>query len=58
MDQGGPRAAQRTASGGPPRRYYAITAQGRQALTDELRKMAAVVRFAKSRDLLRGESVG
>jgi DNA-binding PadR family transcriptional regulator len=46
------------ASGGPPRRYYAITVQGRQALTDELRRMAAVVRFAKSRDLLGGESVG
>jgi len=40
------------ASGGPPRRYYALTALGRSKLSDELRRMDAVVRFARDRDLL------
>lgn len=40
------------ASGGPPRRFYAMTAAGRQALTEELRRMDTVVRFAKARELL------
>lgn len=40
------------ASGGPPRRFYALTAAGREALTDELHRMDAVVRFARSRHLL------
>jgi DNA-binding PadR family transcriptional regulator len=39
-------------SGGPPRRFYALTADGRAKLADELRRMDAVVRFARDRDLL------
>lgn len=40
------------ASGGPPRRYYALTALGREALGEELRRMDAVVRYARGQDLL------
>ena len=39
-------------SGGPPRRFYALTDAGRDALGDELRRLDAVVRFARGRDLL------
>lgn len=39
-------------SGGPPRRFYALTAPGREALGEELRRLDAVVRFARGRDLL------
>jgi len=39
-------------AGGPPRRYYALTKSGRQALADELRRMEAVVRYARGRNLL------
>ncbi|HKJ03880.1 MAG TPA: helix-turn-helix transcriptional regulator [Longimicrobiales bacterium] len=39
-------------SGGPPRRFYALTADGRSKLAEELRRMDAVVRFARDRDLL------
>lgn len=45
--------AEEPASGGPPRRFYALTPAGREALTDELRRMDAVVRYARGRDLLR-----
>jgi DNA-binding PadR family transcriptional regulator len=45
-------------SGGPPRRFYALTAGGRQALQDELRRMDAVVRWARGRDLLEEEPAG
>lgn len=41
-------------SGGPPRRYYALTAVGRSALADELRGLDEIVRWARSRSLLRG----
>lgn len=41
------------ASGGPPRRFYALTAGGREALREELRRMDAVVRYARGRDLLK-----
>lgn len=40
------------ASGGPPRRFYALTPDGRSALTDEIRRLDALVRYAKGRDLL------
>lgn len=39
-------------SGGPPRRFYALTADGREVLGRELRRLDAVVRFARDRDLL------
>lgn len=39
-------------SGGPPRRFYALTAAGRAALRDELGRMDALVRYARGRDLL------
>ncbi len=39
-------------SGGPPRRFYALTDAGRDALREELRRMDEVVRFARRRDLL------
>lgn len=45
-------------SGGPPRRFYAITPEGRRAVTDEVRRLDAVVRFARSRDLLGEEPAG
>ena len=38
--------------GGPPRRYYALTTAGRATLAEELRRMDAVVRFARNLDLL------
>ena len=44
-------------SGGPPRRFYALTEAGREALLEELRRMDDVVRFARRRDLL-GEAPG
>ena len=39
-------------TGGPPRRYYALTGSGRRALAEELRRMEAVVRYARRRNLL------
>ena len=39
-------------SGGPPRRFYALTRSGRGALLEELRRMDDVVRFARRADLL------
>lgn len=39
-------------SGGPPRRFYALTSLGRDALVEELRRMDEVVRFARGRKLL------
>lgn len=50
--------AQEPASGGPPRRFYALTRAGREALGEELRRMDAVVRWARRRDLLGREPVG
>ena len=41
-------------SGGPPRRYYALTTAGRTALSDELRGLDELVRWARERALLRG----
>lgn len=39
-------------SGGPPRRFYALTSAGRAALSDELRRLEAVVRYARGQDLI------
>lgn len=47
-----PAPADEPSSGGPPRRFYALTPAGREALGDELRRLEAVVRFARGRDLL------
>ena len=40
------------ASGGPPRRFYALSDKGRAALRAELRRMDDVVRFARGIELL------
>ena len=47
-----PPPAEEPASGGPPRRFYALTREGRAALQEELRRMDAVVRYARGRDLM------
>lgn len=39
-------------SGGPPRRFYALTPAGRGALAKELRRMDELVRYARERDLI------
>lgn len=39
-------------SGGPPRRFYALTGAGRAALADEVRRLDALVAYARERDLL------
>lgn len=40
------------ASGGPPRRFYALTSKGRAVLAEEVRRLDSMVSYAKSRDLL------
>lgn len=40
------------ASGGPPRRFYALNAVGRKLLQDELRRMDDAVSHARGLDLL------
>ncbi|NIP60849.1 MAG: hypothetical protein GWM92_20545 [Gemmatimonadetes bacterium] len=40
------------ASGGPPRRFYALTPAGRDSLARELRRMDDVVRYARRQDLI------
>jgi DNA-binding PadR family transcriptional regulator len=40
------------ASGGPPRRFYALTAAGRGLLGEELRRMDDAVAHARTLDLL------
>ena len=39
-------------SGGPPRRFYALTPSGRAALAEEVRRLDSLVRYAKRSDLL------
>ena len=39
-------------SGGPPRRFYALTTTGRKALADEVRRLEAMVAYAKEKRLL------
>lgn len=40
------------ASGGPPRRFYALTTQGRTALAEEVRRLESMVSYAKARHVL------
>lgn len=40
------------ASGGPPRRFYALTSQGRTALAEEVRRLESLVSYAKARHVL------
>ncbi|MGH7502873.1 MAG: PadR family transcriptional regulator [Longimicrobiales bacterium] len=42
------------AAGGPPRRFYALTAAGRVALREELRRLDQIVRSAPARTVLNG----
>jgi DNA-binding PadR family transcriptional regulator len=39
-------------SGGPPRRFYALTTEGRLALRAELHRMDEVVQYARAIELL------
>lgn len=39
-------------SGGPPRRFYALTPSGRAALVEEVRRLDSLVSYAKAKDLL------
>jgi DNA-binding PadR family transcriptional regulator len=39
-------------SGGPPRRFYALTPSGTTALAEEVRRLDSLVSYAKARDLL------
>jgi len=43
--------AEEPSSGGPPRRFYALTAPGRRALADEVRRLDSLVAWARERDL-------
>lgn len=47
-----PAPADEPSSGGPPRRFYALTGAGRSALADEVRRLDSLVSYAKARDLL------
>ncbi|MEQ9398973.1 MAG: helix-turn-helix transcriptional regulator [Longimicrobiales bacterium] len=39
-------------SGGPPRRFYALTPEGRRTLAEEIRRLDSLVTYARDRDLL------
>lgn len=43
--------ADEAVSGGPPRRFYALTPAGREQLRAELRRMDDVIRYAKGIEL-------
>ena len=49
-----PQPSDEPSSGGPPRRFYALTAPGRAALARELRRMDEVVQLARGLELLEG----
>lgn len=51
IEEVGPPASE-PSSGGPPRRFYALTPQGRTALADEVRRLDSLVSYAKERDLI------
>ncbi len=53
-----PSPEEEAASGGPPRRFYALTGRGREALREELRRMDAVVRYARRCDLIEDAPAG
>ena len=38
--------------GGPPRRYYALTAEGREVARQELRRLAEVLRYGEEQGLM------
>jgi len=40
-------------SGGPPRRYFGLTMEGKGVLADELRRLEEIVSYARKRDLLK-----
>jgi DNA-binding PadR family transcriptional regulator len=46
--------ADEPSSGGPRRRFYALTSDGRAALAKELRRMDEAVRIARGLELLEG----
>jgi len=41
-------------SGGPPRRFYSLIADGRVELMGEIERLDAVVRYARGRKLIEG----
>lgn len=45
-------------SGGPARRYYGLTAAGRAALRDELRRLEEIVRSSPARAILSRQGQG
>ena len=47
-----PPPADEPPSGGPPRRFYALTPDGRRELAHEIRRLDALVSYAKAKDLL------
>ena len=49
-----PAPADEPVSGGPPRRFYALTEAGRVALRAELERMDQVVRYARRIELFDG----
>ncbi len=49
-----PSPASEASSGGPPRRFYELTGEGRAALSEELHRMQDIVSYARGRDLLEG----
>ncbi len=48
-----PRPAQEPTSGGPPRRFFALTPEGKQAMAEELARLDEIVQYARGRDLLK-----
>lgn len=47
-----PAPADEPPSGGPPRRFYALTEAGRSDLAEEVRRLDSLVSWARERDLL------
>jgi DNA-binding PadR family transcriptional regulator len=47
-----PPPAHEPPSGGPPRRFYALTETGRAELAREVRRLESLVSWARERDLL------
>jgi DNA-binding PadR family transcriptional regulator len=43
-------------SGGPPRRYYALSAEGREAARQELRRLAEVLQYGEEQGLMEDAS--
>jgi PadR family transcriptional regulator PadR len=47
-----PTPAEEPPSGGPQRRFFALTAAGKEVLGEELRRLDEIVQYARGRDLL------